>query len=64
MSNSVTKYQIVSSSDRSKVVQQMQDYIAAGWQPWGSLSASSDGVQMVYTQAIVRYETDTGPENT
>lgn len=55
MNSNVVKYQIISASDPSTVVQNVQKHIEAGWQPWGSLSTSEYDGKTRYSQAIVRY---------
>ena len=50
----IDKYQILTSPCSKELQAEMNERIAQGWQPWGSLQFSS----LLYVQAVVRYLTE------
>ena len=55
----VTRYTILTNQDAYGLEQQVNEYISAGWQPYGDLQvtlihACSERVD--YTQAMVKYD--------
>jgi hypothetical protein len=55
----VAKYSILTKQDAYSLEKQVNEYISAGWQPYGDLQVTlirSSPLQVDYTQAMVKYE--------
>jgi hypothetical protein len=55
----VAKYTILTKPDSNSLERQVNEYISAGWQPYGDLQVNlirSSLLRVDYTQAMVKYE--------
>ena len=53
----VIQYMIISHTKRTNVVEDVNERIGLGWQPWGSLQVSETLNQPIsFTQAMALYE--------
>ena len=53
----VIEYRIISHSKRERLVEDVNERIGLGWQPWGSLQVSETLNQPIsFTQAMALYE--------
>jgi hypothetical protein len=59
----VAKYTILTEQDSYSLAQQVNEYISAGWQPYGDLQVTlihSSLLRVDYTQAMVKYDKQEG----
>ena len=61
--NTIIEYCVVTSIDTGELSAYVNLMLESGWQPYGSIATSSEGMLTRYLQSMVKYKTESHRKN-